>query len=202
MSGKFKIAVTGGIGAGKSEVCAFLESSGYKVIYADKIAKDLLYNHPVVKNKIIKFFGSEAYTSDGPDKTFLARNVFSNMESLEKINSIIHPETLKIIQTETNKILESEKFVFVESALIFEAKREKYFDLIILVVAEKSIRVKRTSGNLQITESEVLERMNMQIDDDIKRQRADFTIENNDSLDGLHARCRLVLGIIKTLSVL
>ena len=89
MKKKLKIAITGGIGSGKSSVSKIIESLGFPVIKADDVAKELMLKNGSIKKKIIKLFGKESFTEKGINTKYLADNVFSNKEKVGKINSII-----------------------------------------------------------------------------------------------------------------
>jgi dephospho-CoA kinase len=75
---KLLIAITGGIGSGKSTFANFLVEQGHPVILADDISKEILANVPDVKNEIVKEFGVEAYQGKKINKKFLADNIFSD----------------------------------------------------------------------------------------------------------------------------
>ncbi|MDP3830534.1 MAG: dephospho-CoA kinase, partial [Ignavibacteriaceae bacterium] len=86
---KLKIAVTGGIGSGKSTFCDYLSNEGFFVLKADDLAKELLNSDNIIKSKVIRAFGVDAYTGNSVNKVFLAEKVFSNPHSVQKINAII-----------------------------------------------------------------------------------------------------------------
>lgn len=200
MQKKLRIAITGGIGAGKSEVSKIYSEAGYPVLFADQIAKDLLATNNNVRNKIISEFGRESYQDGKPDKKFLAEIVFSTPENVNKINSIIHPETLKIINNQTEELFKRHSIVFVESALIYEANREDLFDYVILVYSNVELRISRAANGLGIPEQDVKERMMHQIDDEKKKNKADFVIKNNEGLEELRTNSEFVLKLIKITS--
>jgi dephospho-CoA kinase len=197
MKKKLKIAITGGIGSGKSSVSKIVESFGFPVIKADDVAKELMLKDESVKKKIIKSFGKESFTEKGIDTKYLADNVFSNKEKVEKINSIIHPPTIKKIEEISKKLFEKHNLVFVESALVYEAKIQKLFDYVILIYAEEEIRIARKMGNDNMNRFDVENRMNFQIPDEKKTDRAHFVIDNNSTFDKLESRTKFVIELIK-----
>ena len=184
---KLKIAVTGGIGAGKSEVCRLISESGYKVINADDIAKDILKSDIAVRKKVIDLFGEESYLGEEINRDYLSQNIFNDPDNVSKINSIIHPLTLLKINNLISEELVKNDIVFVESALIFEAHREDNYDYIFLVVAEEERRIKRILAKGILSLSQITSRMDNQLSDEIKSDRADFIIYNNDGLNKLNA---------------
>src|SRR3989339_1155360 len=119
MKKKLKIAITGGIGSGKSSVSKIIESFGFPVIKADDLAKELMLKDESVKKKIIKTFGKESFTEKGINTKYLAENVFNSKDKVDKINSIIHPVTIRKIEVISKELFEKHDLVFVESALVY-----------------------------------------------------------------------------------
>lgn len=199
MGKKLKIAVTGGIGSGKSVVCNILEKKGYPIIRADVLGKDLLKNDPEVKVEIIREFGEEAYKDNEPNKTFIAEQVFNDQQKLALINSIIHPRTIEIIESRMTEFLQSSDMVFVESALIYEANREEIFDYVLLVYADDEYKIFRIVERDNVSVENIRKRIENQIPDSKKKDWADFTIENNGSLKDLEIRTEFIITILKNL---
>lgn len=197
---KLKIAVTGGIGAGKSEVCKIISESGYKVINADDIAKNILNSDAGVREKIINLFGEESYRGDEINRDYLSRKVFDNSDNVAEINSIIHPLTLLKINDLINEEFQKKDIVFVESALIFEADREDNYDYILLVVADEAKRCERILAKGKLSLSEITSRMENQLSDEIKSDHADFIIYNNDGLDELAGKTNFYLNLFESLA--
>jgi len=197
---KLKIAVTGGIGSGKSLVCRYFESAGYLIINADSIAKNIMQNDPGVIDKIKKAFGNDVYSGNQLNKEFISKRIFSNKADLKKINSIVHPVTIQKINEIADNELLLKNIVFVESALIFEAKREKYFDYILLVSAPLNMRINRIIARDNLRKSEIVSRMENQLDDDEKKKKAHFVINNDSDIDDLNNKAKLFLGVFENLS--
>ena len=197
MKKKLKIAITGGIGSGKSSVSKIVESFGFPVIRADDLAKELMLKDESIKKKIIKTFGKESFTENGINTQYLADNVFSNKDKVDKINSIIHPPTIKKIEEISKKLFEKHNLVFVESALVYEAKIQKLFDYVILIYAEEEIRIARKIENDNMTRLDVEKRMSFQIPDEKKTDRAHFVIDNNSTFDKLETRTKFIIELIK-----
>jgi dephospho-CoA kinase len=197
---KFKIAVTGGIGTGKSMVCNEFKNAGYVVINADDTAKEILENNRAVREEIIKRFGDQSYIKDKPNIEHLSEKVFSNEENVQVINSIIHPRTIEKITKDMTKALKDKDIVFVESALIFEANREKAFNYILLVTSDISYQVNRVKSRSNLSDVEILQRIDKQIPDKIKRIRSHFVIENNSTIEELKTKAKFFLGLIERLT--
>jgi dephospho-CoA kinase len=200
MMKKIKIAITGGIGAGKSFVSAIIEKKGFVVLHADSIAKELILNDSQVQRQILKEFGKDSFIAGKINTKYLGEKIFTNEENLQKINAIVHPATMKKIDQLAKKHFEKVKIVFVETALVFEANLEEQFDHIILVYADEKLRMERILAREKISEAEIRNRMNFQIPDEEKKDHADFVIENNSTIEDLEKRCAFVLTILTQLS--
>jgi len=196
---KLVIGITGGIGSGKSSVSKIYEDSGFIVIKADQIAKNIIQNDIEVASKIKKEFGDETFQNNQLNAKYLANIVFNNEEKLKKLNSIVHPATINKISEEIKKYQISEKIIFVEAALIFEAKMEELFDFILLVTADDEIRIERVSKRDQISKDDISNRIANQIPEKIKKSQSDFIIENNKSLEELKSKSEFFLKIFQTI---
>ena len=194
-----KVAITGNIGSGKSSFCNFLEEENFSVIKADDISKNLLANDAKIRKEITENFGSAAYLGDKVNKQYLAEKVFSDQSSLNKINSILHPQVIKKIELQMNDVLKYSKIVFVEAALIYEANMEKLFDYVVLVSSEKELRLKRKQESEKYTGEEFNKREENQIDEDEKKKQADFIFTNNGTLQELKTKSKVLINVLNGL---
>lgn len=193
---KFKIAVTGGIGSGKSTFCNFISEKGYPIIKADDISKRILAEDKNVKEKVIKKFGKESFINDQINKKFLADKIFSNSENVVKINSILHPRVKKEVGELMDNQLKNNDFIFTEAALIYEAEMEDMFDFVVLITAKDNIRMKRVSTNGKLTQEEFKKRDKNQIRDEEKKKRADFIFDNNSNIKDLKQKAEFLITIL------
>ncbi len=190
---KIRVAITGGIGSGKSTFANYLASKGYFVINADDISKDILTFDESIIKKVIKEFGSDSYKDGKLNKKFIAARVFSNPAKLNKLNSILHPRVLQKIDTLIDKEYKDEKFVFIEAALIYEVDIEKKFDYVVLVTADFNKRLKRSVESGKFNEEDFINRDRNQIPQEEKEKRADFIFSNNESKKDLIKKADLLL---------
>jgi len=197
---KIKIAITGGIGSGKSLVSDYLENKGFSVLRADLIAKELMAHDSDVKRLLVSEFGADSFIDDKLNTKFLAEKVFSNEEDVLKINAIVHPPTMEKIDQLANDIFKSQNVVFIESALVFEANLEDYFDYIMLVYADEKTRIERVLLREQVTEEKIRARMQFQIPDEDKKEDADFVIDNSTTIEELQNRIEFILILMKQLT--
>lgn len=172
-----KIAITGNIGSGKSEVEKIIDKMGYKTICADKISHFLLQNDEKVKKEVLKIF-------DTLSREEIAKIVFSDEKKLRELEKIVHPRVKSEILHffEENK---DEKVVFVIVPVLFEAKMENMFDKIVLICADENMRKQRISTRKNYNEENIEKRVKSQIKQEEKMEKADFLIDNNRKIEDL-----------------
>ncbi len=195
MTKKISVGITGSIGSGKSEFTKIAEQSGFPVLRADDISKEILDNNPDVRKQVIKKFGKESFLNDKPNKKYLAEIVFSNPVKLRELERILHPLVIQQIENKKKEFFKNHNIIFIESALIYEADLEELFDFVVLITADREIRLRRKLSQ-GMTEEDFLKREMNQIPDEEKRKRADFIFLNNGSVDELKAKFHLLLTIL------
>ena len=179
------IGLTGGIGTGKSTVSRKLRERGYPVIDLDVISREVI-EYPEVINELIRNFGIEILESQNniSGKKSISRNklrqtVFKEEKKVSVLNSIMHPPIVEEMRRQIEELRKSYKTVFVEVQLLFEAKLEKEFDIIVLVYADKKTQLERVLKRDGRSEGEVQQIINAQMDMTEKRRLSNYIIENN-----------------------
>lgn len=173
------IGITGGIGSGKSIVCKVLECLGYPVFYSDVEAKRNMLENLDLISSIVGAFGKEAYTDKQLNRTFLANQIFSKPDLKEKLNALVHPTVFQSF--EKWKLEQHSKFVFNESALLFETGSYSRFDEIWLVTANLETRINRVMKRDSISREKVLERIDNQLKEDEKMKFSCKIIQNGEN---------------------
>ena len=175
-----KIGVTGGIGSGKSTVCRVFKEMGVPVYEADKRAKQVILKEEV-KVKVKELLGEEAYLENGNiNRDHIAKNVFSDMEKREALNTIIHPAVAKDYKDWLNEV-KDEPMVIKEAALFFEIGSELEMDHMILVVADLEQRIARVlKRDAFRSREELMNIIATQLPDEEKIKQAGFVIRNNE----------------------
>jgi dephospho-CoA kinase len=196
---KLKVGLTGSIGSGKSSFAEYLSGKGYPVLKADDISKEILSTNTNVQKRVIKAFGEKSFKNGVPDKKYLADNVFSSIDKVQLINSILHPLVLTRLEREMDEILKTNEIVFAEAALIYEADMEDMFNYVVLIAADEPVRKKRKNLQDNIPDADFVKRNMNQIPDEEKKKRADFIFENNGSIEELHNKADLLLVMLKSL---
>ena len=164
-----KIGVTGNIGSGKTTLTRYFENHNSYIFNADKEAKNHLSKHSVLQKKIINIFGNQIVTSNNLDFKKLAKKAFESKKNQEILNGIVWPEVSMLIESSLRKA-ENDKYDFfiVDAALLFEANFNHFFDYIILVTADRKIRLERALKRKNLDLSQIKKRMSLQLSDEKK----------------------------------
>jgi len=173
------VGITGGIGSGKSTICAVFKILGIPVFEADIEAKKLMITSPELKTGLIDLFGKGIYTKNGTlDRKKLAGIIFNDKLQLEKVNALVHP----VVRSEFQLWAAQQKTAYVinEAAIMFETGLYKKMDFTILVSAPKEERIRRVIKRDKISAEQVKERMNKQWPDEQKRPLANVEFVTND----------------------
>ena len=196
---KFKVAVTGSIGSGKSTFCNFITEAGFNVIKVDDISKKILKEDEDVRKKVIREFGKDSFINKEINKKFLSEKIFSDAINVARINSILHPKVKREVEQLIQEELKKNHLVFVEAALIYEAEMENMFDYVVLITAVSSVREKRIVTSGKLNNEEFRKRDENQIKDEEKKKRADFVFENNGNTKELKQKANLLIKILEGL---
>ncbi|HOJ66830.1 MAG TPA: dephospho-CoA kinase [Paludibacteraceae bacterium] len=173
------VGITGGIGSGKSTLSNKLRAEGYQVYDCDKEAKKLQNEHPVIREKIRELFGEDIYTESGLDRKKVADIVFQNRDLLDQLNKIVHPFVREDFLKWVGQYI-TEKFLFMESAILFESGFIDMVDKVILMTASEDVRIRRVVKRDGIDPERVRARISKQLPDTEKIPFSDFIIHSDD----------------------
>ena len=190
-----KVALTGGIGSGKSEVSSLFSKLGSFIFDADSIAKEILDKNKTAQKELILEFGSDIISAKGIiDKKKLSRIAFQNEFNQLKLNTIIHPYVFKRIDLCFKNILEKGKheIFIVDAALIYESGADTHMDYVIVVTSHLRVRTERVMKRGDLSRDEFLKRVELQWPEKDKIEMADFIIYNNESKDELQKEAKKV----------
>lgn len=171
------IAITGGIGSGKSLVLDTFNKLGYPTLSSDKIVKNL-YKKPKVKSLIKSIFPNAVKGEKKLriDYKALSQLAFSNKENNQQLTKAITPLVLDEILRKAERYKNT---TFVEVPLLFECGFEERFDKTIVVLRDKNKRIESVKTRSNLTEQQVIDRMTFQVDYD-KKDLSKFIVINND----------------------
>ena len=156
------VAITGGIGSGKSVVSRLLRVEGYPVYDCDSQAKRIMDNDAEIQRQLQKAFGEDVVVDGVIHRQKLASLVFGNSENLRKLNAIVHPAVIADIKKWS--VAEQKDLVFVETAILRESGMETLVDEVWVVDAPKDIRVARVMVRNNMPEEDVRKRIDSQND--------------------------------------
>lgn len=185
-----KIAVTGGIGSGKTLFCNILKSLGYEVFSCDDIYADLLQEEAYL-SLLIKNF-PECFPDGKFNKKILSERIFKNCEDKKTLESLAHPLILQRLL----KKMEDKEIVFAEVPLLFEGGYEELFDCVIALVRNKEDRIEAVKKRSRLTEAEILNRMENQIDPALLFDKNCIIVENNGTVEELKEKTIKILSKI------
>ena len=190
-----KVALTGGIGSGKSEVSALFNKWGAYVFDADVIAKNILFENEIAQKELISEFGSDIISADGSiDKKKLSRIAFQNEFYQLKLNTIIHPYVFQEIDSSFEAILKKNchEIFIVDAALIYESGADTHMDYVIVVTSHLKVRAERVMKRGDLSRDQFLKRVELQWPEKDKIEMADFIIYNNESKQKLEKEAKHV----------
>ncbi|MDF9828966.1 dephospho-CoA kinase [Parabacteroides sp. PF5-6] len=174
-----KIGITGGIGSGKTVVTSILEVMGIPVYIADEQSKRLTDTSPVIKEQLIALFGATIYTSEGLNRGLLASYIFNSADYLARVNQIIHPEVNRHFLHWTQQ--QQTTLCAIESAILFESGFDRIVDYSLMVYAPLALRIERACRRDGVNREEIERRINSQMPDEIKKERASFVVFNDNN---------------------
>ena len=188
----YKLGITGGIGSGKSTASEFFKKKGAFIFDADSEAKNLLTNNSDLSQRIIATFGFQVTTKKQLDLKRLSALVFSSSSLQNKLNNIVWPEVLGVMIDAAEKAENDGVTLFiVDAALLIEAGFNDFFNSILLITADKSMRLNRILLRKNIPENQIEKRMALQMPESEKQKQAQTTIKNNGNMQELHTQLEL-----------
>jgi len=188
----FVVGLTGGIGSGKSTAASCFSQHGAVVIDADQISRALTAAGSVVLDEITDSFGSGLVDSDGAlDRAALASIVFSDPDSLARLNAIMHP---KIRAKALEKICASDPHAIVvyDMPLLVETGSEDICDAVVVIDVDPRTQVERLVASRGMSVEQAEERIRNQASREFRNKSGTWIIENSSSHDDFVVACEIV----------
>ena len=185
-----KVAVTGGIGSGKSFVVHLLAEKGIKVYDCDAAAKRLMNTSKRLRRQLCHLIGPQAYVDGKLNKAAVAQFIMSSEENHQRVNDVVHPAV-------------GDDFIrsglsWMECAILFESGFQRYVDLVACVSAPIDLRLERIMQRDGISREKALEWMGKQLPQEVVIAQSDFEIVN-DGRD-LHPQINQLLTLLTSYS--
>lgn len=192
------VGLTGQSGAGKTTVCDTFEKSGFAIINADIVAREVMSNGSECLNETVSVFGDILLEDGTLDRKKLAGIVFSDSDKLSIYENIIFPYIIASIRDKI-EVYKREKYdyLLLDAPTLFESKADKLCDIIVSVIADRDIRLNRILERDSITLHEAESRLNSQKNDDFYMGKSDYVIKNNGSLSELENNTMDIVNSIK-----
>ena len=185
----FKLGITGDMGSGKSTAAHYFKYKGATIFDADEEAKRHLLSHVDLQNRIIDTFGIQVTQGSHLDLLKLSEYVFSHKQYHDTLNKIIWPEVHALIKSASEKATCNNTDLFVvDAALLLEAGYTDFFNSILLITAQKSIRIQRIRLRKNIPGEQIEKRMALQMLESEKKKLAQTIIENNEDVQELYMK--------------
>ncbi|MEU3964094.1 dephospho-CoA kinase [Streptomyces buecherae] len=187
-----KLGLTGGIGAGKSEVSRLLASYGAVVIDSDKIAREVVEPGTPGLAAVVAEFGEEILDTEGRlDRPKLGSIVFADPQRLAALNAIVHP-LVRDRSAELESAAGADAIVVHDVPLLTENGLAPLFDLVLVVDASPQTQLDRLVRLRGMTEEEARSRMAAQATREQRKVVADLTVDNDGPLEALEPQVRKV----------
>ena len=184
MTRPLAVAITGGIGAGKSTALESFRRHGAATVSSDEIVHHLLATDPEVKAVLVERLGEEILGDDGdPDRERIALRVFRDREALDFLEKLLHPLVSREYmawRAQLAKLPNPPQVCVTEVPLLYEVGAETRFDKVVVITAPTKLREARRGGWKDDREARL-------VPDRVKAKRADFTYVNTGTLDELDA---------------
>jgi dephospho-CoA kinase len=177
------VALTGGIGSGKSAVAEFLQECGAVIIDSDQLARDVIERGTEGFEAVLAAFGDTVLTDGEIDRSTLAEIVFQDENQRKKLEAIIHPLVREAAESLMKK-LPTDSVVINQIPLLVESNGAKRFDHVITVSASEELRRQRLLQR-GLKDYEITKRIQAQVDDAAREEIADSIIKNEGSLEDL-----------------
>ena len=177
------IGITGGVGAGKTEILSFIKQHyNCEIHLADEVAKKIQEPGEVCYAKVVSLLGNEVLAPDGRiDRGKMATKIFLNTDLLRKINDIVHPAVRTYLEQAVMKARQegNVELFFIEAALLIESGYRDFVDEMWYIYADDSVRRERLKKSRGYTPEKIAKIMESQLSDEAFREGSDFVIDNS-----------------------
>ncbi len=188
------IGITGGVGAGKTEILSFIKQHYCCKIYlADQVAKEIQMPGQVCYERMVALLGEDVLCEDKTiDKAKMAAKIFAQPDLLLQVNAIVHPAVREYLVDAIDRAAcddETELF-FIEAALLIECGYKEIVDEMWYVYASDEVRRARLKAGRGYSDEKITQIMDSQLSEDAFRENSDFVIDNSGTLAESYSQIR------------
>lgn len=180
------IGITGGVGAGKSEILSFIKKHyNCKIYLADEVAHLVQQPGEECYNAIVTLLGEEVLSEDATiHRGKMAETIFKDEELLSRVNAIVHPAVKEYLIRAVDEAFKegTVELFFIEAALLIECGYKDFVDEMWYIYASDEVRRKRLMQNRGYSPDKITRIMESQLTDALFREKADFVIDNSGTL--------------------
>ncbi len=181
------IGITGGVGAGKSELLKYIEENYLCRIYlADRVAHEIQMPGQPCYHKLVELLGRQVLSEGGAiDRSVMAAMIFRDKQLLQQVNTLVHPAVQEYL---LEKVAEAAndpevELFFIEAALLIEAGYKDIVDEMWYIYADAGVRRRRLRESRGYSEKKITQIMSSQLSEEIFRESCDLVIDNSGSLE-------------------
>ena len=175
----YAVGITGSIGSGKTLICDVFRALNVPVYQADPEARRIMEENPGIRDRLIEYFGGEAFSDGALNRPYLAARIFEYKKEREFVNSLVHPAVHKDF-LKWKKEHGDAHYVIEEAALLFESGGYVDLDMTILITAPVKLRMDRIMKRDKLIHNEISARMSSQIKSEEAVNLADYVIVNDE----------------------
>ena len=182
-----KVALTGGIGSGKTAITDYLSSLGVAVLDADQFAHEVTARGEPAIDEIVKALGPAVLSPDGDlDRAVIRKLIFADPEKRTELEAIVHPRVRQKMNEAANHT--DALYVIFSIPLLVETKQAENFDHVVVVEAPRELRAKRVLERNGLNHDAFSAIDDAQASDVERRRAANDIIHNDDSLQSLYGQ--------------
>jgi dephospho-CoA kinase len=180
------VALTGGLGAGKSALASILAAAGAVVLDADDLARRAVEPGTPGLARLVEEFGSGILDGDGGlDRAEMARRAFADDHARRRLEAVVHPEVARLFAEEIDARRGGDDVVVYSIPLLVERGLANAFDVVVTVSAPLEARIARVVASGRMTEQDARARASTQASDAEREAAADIVVHNEGDLDRL-----------------
>lgn len=188
------IGITGGVGAGKTEILSYIRKHyRCRVYLADEVARNIQMPGQVCYERIVALLGKGILTEEGLiDRGKMSARIFLDTGLLMQVNAIVHPAVRKYLENAVQEAREQgqTELFFIEAALLIESGYRDFVDEMWYVYAKPAVRQERLEKNRGYSREKIRQIMASQLSEEAFRNNCDFVLDNSGSLEEAYGRIR------------